>query len=60
MKHVTVLQHEAVDGLSLAGSEVVVDATFGSGGHASLIIGKLSSNGTYIGIDADATAFEGK
>lgn len=60
MKHVTVLQHEAVDGLSLAPSDVVVDATFGSGGHAEMIIKKLSSNGTYIGIDADATAFEGK
>jgi 16S rRNA (cytosine1402-N4)-methyltransferase len=60
MKHVTVLQHEAVDGLSLAPSDVVVDATFGSGGHAEVIIGKLNSDGTYIGIDADATAFEGK
>jgi 16S rRNA (cytosine1402-N4)-methyltransferase len=60
MKHVTVLQHEAVEGLSLAPSDVVVDATFGSGGHAEMIIKKLNSDGTYIGIDADATAFEGK
>jgi 16S rRNA (cytosine1402-N4)-methyltransferase len=60
MQHVTVLQQEAVDGLSLTLSDVVVDATFGAGGHAREIINRLGKKGTYIGIDADATAFEGK
>lgn len=60
MQHITVLQQEAVDGLSLTQSDVVVDATFGAGGHAAVIIDRLGAKGTYIGIDADETAFEGK
>jgi 16S rRNA (cytosine1402-N4)-methyltransferase len=58
MQHVTVLQQEAVDGLSLSTSDVVVDATFGSGGHAREIISRLDSHGTYVGIDADETALK--
>ena len=60
MKHKTVLLHEAVDGLELSKNSVVVDATFGSGGHAREIVTKLSAKGTYIGIDADETAFKGQ
>lgn len=60
MQHITVLQQEAVDGLSLDKGDIVVDATFGAGGHAREIIARLDANGTYIGIDADETAFEGK
>lgn len=60
MQHITVLQQEAVDALSLTASDVVVDATFGAGGHAKEIIKRLDSKGTYIGIDADETAFTGK
>jgi 16S rRNA (cytosine1402-N4)-methyltransferase len=60
MEHITVLQQEAVDGLTLAPSDTVVDATFGSGGHAKEIIKRLDGKGTYIGIDADETAFTGK
>lgn len=59
MKHVTVLETEAVDALALSSSATVVDATFGSGGHAEKILSRLSKEGTYIGIDADATAFVG-
>lgn len=60
MEHITVLQQEAVDGLTLAPSDTVVDATFGSGGHAREIIKRLGSSGHYIGVDADETAFVGK
>ena len=56
MQHITVLQQEAVDGLMLAPHHTVVDATFGSGGHAREILKRLDSSGTYIGIDADETA----
>ena len=56
MQHITVLQQEAVDGLSLRDDSIVVDATFGSGGHAREILKRLNSKGTYIGIDADQTA----
>lgn len=60
MQHITVLQQEAVDGLMLSPHDTVVDATFGSGGHAREIIKRLKTEGTYIGIDADETAFEGQ
>jgi 16S rRNA (cytosine1402-N4)-methyltransferase len=57
MKHITVLQMEAIDALALKSNSVVVDATYGGGGHARLICEKLDSHGVYIGIDADKTAF---
>lgn len=57
MKHITVLQREAVDGLDISHDDIVVDATFGSGGHAREIVQKLGSTGCYIGIDADPSAF---
>lgn len=59
MKHITVLQKEAVETLMIKPDSVIVDATFGAGGHARLICKELSSKGTYIGIDADKQAFEG-
>jgi len=58
MLHKTVLLHEAVDGLNLTTDSTVVDATFGSGGHAKEIVKKLGKAGCYIGIDADATALD--
>lgn len=57
MKHITVLQKEAVAALSLQLDSVVVDATYGAGGHAKLICKELKGKGVYIGIDADETAF---
>ena len=60
MQHKTVLLHEAVDGLRLSPADIVVDATFGSGGHAREIVEKLDETGCYIGIDADKTALDKK
>jgi 16S rRNA (cytosine1402-N4)-methyltransferase len=59
MKHITVLQSEAVAELTLNRSSIVVDATFGAGGHGKLICEQLGDDGVYIGIDADQTAFAG-
>lgn len=56
MTHTTVLLQEAVDGLELAPGDTVVDATFGSGGHAGKIITRLDKTGCYIGIDVDPAA----
>lgn len=56
MQHKTVLLHEAVDALNLKADSVVVDATFGAGGHGREIVKRLGDGGTYIGIDADANA----
>jgi 16S rRNA (cytosine1402-N4)-methyltransferase len=58
MQHTTVLLHEAVMGLELSPKDTVVDATFGSGGHAREIATHLDSDGLYIGIDADASALQ--
>ncbi len=57
MKHITVLKQEAVEILALSSASIVVDATYGAGGHAREIVSKLDATGMYIGIDADATAF---
>ncbi len=58
MQHITVLKKEAVELLGLSPEGIVVDATYGAGGHAEEICSHLNHKGTYIGIDADATAFE--
>lgn len=57
MKHITVLKKEAVALLGLREDSVVVDATYGAGGHAEEITSVLGKSGTYIGMDADKTAF---
>ena len=59
MNHKTVLKEEAVAALALAPESVVIDATYGAGGHAELICSQLSKKGMYVGIDADKTAFAG-
>ncbi len=58
MKHITVLKETAVETLALKPNSIVVDATYGAGGHAERIYSLLSNKGTYIGIDADKTALE--
>jgi 16S rRNA (cytosine1402-N4)-methyltransferase len=58
MKHITVLKNESVAGLALTPHSTVVDATLGAGGHASLILETLESDGTFIGCDADQTAID--
>lgn len=58
MHHITVLKKEAVQLLALKANSIVVDATYGAGGHAEEICSHLSDKGMFIGIDADATAFE--
>jgi len=56
MKHITVLQNEAVAALNLKPASIVIDATLGAGGHAQLILDQLSGAGKFIGIDADPMA----
>ncbi len=56
MKHITVLKEEAVLALDLKPDAKVIDATFGAGGHAGLIINKLNEKGIFVGIDADKNA----
>ena len=54
--HKTVLLEETVAALEIEPTDTIVDATFGSGGHAAKVLDRLGKNGHYIGIDVDKTA----
>jgi 16S rRNA (cytosine1402-N4)-methyltransferase len=54
--HVPVLSHEVRESLAVRPGDTVVDATFGAGGHASLLAADLLGRGKLIAIDRDPTA----
>src|SRR5213595_1045566 len=54
--HVPVLAHEVRESLAVRPGETVVDATFGAGGHATLLAADLQGRGKLIAIDRDPTA----
>lgn len=54
--HTTVLLHEGVEALKVKPDGVYVDATFGGGGHSSVILSKLSEKGRLIAFDQDPDA----
>jgi 16S rRNA (cytosine1402-N4)-methyltransferase len=47
MKHTAVLLHETVDALSVKPDGIYVDGTLGRGGHAGLLISKLTTGHLY-------------
>src|SRR5207244_3794771 len=53
--HVPVLADEIVSLVDPRPGETIVDATFGAGGHASLLAGRLRGDGKLIAIDRDPT-----
>ena len=55
--HKTVLLNETIDGLNLQDKSIVIDATFGGGGHSSLIC-KNYPGIKIIAIDQDQSAFQ--
>src|SRR4051812_47860080 len=55
--HTTVLLHETIDGLNLTDGLVVVDATFGGGGHSSEVCKKYPHI-KIIALDQDKGAFK--
>lgn len=55
-QHLTVLLDEAVNALVTDTSGRYVDGTFGRGGHSRLILSRLASDGSLLGIDKDAQA----
>lgn len=57
MRHITVLLHEAIAGLSPKSGGIYVDGTLGAGGHTEEIC-KIAPHSTIIGIDADEEAIE--
>ena len=54
--HVPVLAHEVRALLAVQPGDTVVDATFGAGGHASLLAADLRGEGKFIAIDCDPSA----
>lgn len=56
-EHVTVLLHEAVNGLDVHPDGTYVDATLGGGGHSGLILSHLI-NGHLYAFDQDQTAID--
>jgi 16S rRNA (cytosine1402-N4)-methyltransferase len=54
--HVPVLANAVRESLAVQPGETVVDATFGAGGHATLLAGELQGSGKVIAIDRDPTA----
>lgn len=55
--HIPVLLHESIDGLNLKPGDVVLDATFGGGGHSAAIAEKIGPTGTLVMMDVDPEAF---
>ena len=56
--HVPVLAPELVDLLAPRPGELIVDCTFGAGGHARAVAERLGPDGTLICVDRDPTARE--
>jgi 16S rRNA (cytosine1402-N4)-methyltransferase len=54
--HETVLLYPAVDALVTDCAGFYVDGTFGRGGHARLILGRLDKNGQLLAVDKDPRA----
>ncbi len=55
-QHTTVLLHEAIDALVSTPSGTYVDATFGRGGHARLLLERLAPTGRLVALDRDPAA----
>ena len=56
--HVPVLAGELIELLDPQPGQVAVDGTFGAGGHARLVAGRLGPDGTLVAIDRDPEAEE--
>ncbi|ABG04462.1 methyltransferase [Rubrobacter xylanophilus DSM 9941] len=55
-QHRPVMLEEAVRALAPSGGDVVVDATFGGGGHSARVLRELGPGGRVVGIDRDPEA----
>lgn len=56
MEHVPVLEEAAVNALNVRVDGTYLDATFGRGGHARLVLDRLGPRGLLIALDADPEA----
>ncbi|HTH92865.1 MAG TPA: 16S rRNA (cytosine(1402)-N(4))-methyltransferase RsmH [Candidatus Paceibacterota bacterium] len=55
VSHISVLLHESVDSLSVQPNDIIVDGTFGGGGHSTVLY-DLIPKGTLICVDLDEGA----
>jgi len=58
MAHITVLKDELIAALPVERAGVIVDCTYGSGGHSQALLEKLPQNGRLISLDVDPVALE--
>ncbi|URJ28576.1 16S rRNA (cytosine(1402)-N(4))-methyltransferase RsmH [Blochmannia endosymbiont of Camponotus sp. C-046] len=56
--HKSVLLHEAIQLLNINSTGIYIDGTFGSGGHAKLILSQLNKQGRLLAIDKDLLAIK--
>ena len=56
MAHTPVLLKEVLNGLNISSGDLVVDATFGGGGHSMVICEALGKKGRLVALDADREA----
>jgi 16S rRNA (cytosine1402-N4)-methyltransferase len=54
--HTPVLLHESVDSLNVTANDIIVDGTFGGGGHSTVIAEALNGTGKLICVDLDEAA----
>ena len=52
-QHTPVLLQETIDNLALVPNQIVLDGTFGGGGHSELIAEKINPKGVLIALDVD-------
>ena len=55
-RHVPVLLQEVLEVLNIQENDVVVDATFGGGGHSNAFAAQLGTDGHLVAFDTDASA----
>lgn len=58
MEHVPVLLDEAIEALAIEADDVLIDGTYGRGGHAKAMLTKLGPKGRLLVIDQDPQAIE--
>jgi len=56
MAHITVLKDEAIAALPVERAGVIVDCTYGSGGHSAAILATLPPQGRLVSLDVDPSA----
>ena len=56
--HIPVLLHESITALDLHEGEIIVDGTFGGGGHSKAILENLKNKCTLVCVDLDEEAKE--